>query len=375
MNTRIAKLFLPLLITFLVAACSQQEIQPAEVACDNSELTAYDGLLIVAPHPDDEVLGFSGLADAFIAQGKPVRTIVVTDGDAYCDACSLWTTGSVMGATCDALTLSNLDTPEVDSLAEVRREESRAAAAILGRPAPEFLTYPDTGLGAARRNLLAGEPGKFLHRSDFSQCESCGDCSSGYGTGPTTQLSANTLIASLDEVIGATTPDTLIATTHWLDGHGDHAALGAFVGERAAAAEGGHTVAFAVIHANSSNGYGFADCWYPGPAAVECPCFDEERADRDPQWLQLMRAHRERPDLAQQLPTDADYGEPVQLGLGATVLLDKPPAIDAFQTQLGTVGIAPGILPEQREGMLDCSAYLRSFGRRTEVFVVREFPE
>jgi LmbE family N-acetylglucosaminyl deacetylase len=348
---------------------------PADVDCDNAELTQYDGLLIIAPHPDDEVLGFAGLADAFLAQGKPVRTVVVTDGDAYCEACALWTTGSVSGGTCDALTLSNLATPEVDSLAETRRAESTAAAALLGRPAPQFLGYPDTGLRAARQNLLAGSPDTPLRRSDFSQCSSCGDCGGGYGTGPVTQLNATTLTASLDRLIAATSGNTLIATTHWLDGHGDHAALGAFVSDRAAAAHGGRTVAFAVIHANTAGGRAYADCWYPGPAATDCPCFDDARADSDPAWLASLRAHRERPDWPQTLPSDADYGEASQLCLGDAARSAKPDAISAFATQLGTIGREPGILPASREGMLDCSGYLRSFARRTEVFVVRKLAQ
>lgn len=363
-------------LSFLItASCGHQPPAPPEpVSCNNSELTDYDGLLILAPHPDDEVLGFAGLASAFIEQGKPVRTIVVTDGDAYCDACALWTTGKTDGATCDALTLSNLETDEVDSLAETRRLESTAAAAALGRPAPEFLSYPDTGLGAAWLNKESGNTGKLLRRSDFSHCDNCAECGSGYGGGPETALSADTLVESLDDVIGATTANTLVATTHWLDGHGDHAALGAFVSERAAAAHGGRTVAFAVIHANTANDYGFADCWYPAPAAAECPCFDEERADHDTGWLASLRAHRERPDWPQQLPDDVDYGEPSQLCLDDATRSAKPLAIDAFATQLGTIGRAPGILPPEREGLLDCSGYLRSFGRRTEVFVVREYP-
>lgn len=375
MQIRITRPYAPILAALLLAACSQQAPQPEPLACDNARLTDFDGLLIIAPHPDDEVLGFAGLADSFIAAGKPVHTVVTTDGDAYCEACALWTTGSVTGGTCDARTLSNFETEEIDSLAEARRAESTAAAAALGRPAPEFLGYPDTGLGAARRHSDAGAPDTLLQRSDFSHCSSCGDCGSGYGNGPVTELSATTLVDSLDRLIGATSARTLIATTHWLDGHQDHAALGAFVAERAGAAENGRTVAFAVIHANTSGGHAYADCWYPGPAAEDCPCFDEEHADRDPHWLQSMRAHRERPDLPQHLPTDVDYGEPVQLCLGDAVRLDKPRAIDAFATQLGTIGIAPGVLPQEREGLLDCSAYLRSFGRRTEVFVVRRLPE
>ena len=229
-----------------ISACSHQALQaPVAGECRNAELTNFDGLVIIAPHPDDEVLGFAGLADAFAAQGKPVRTIVVTDGDAYCGACALWSTGSINGKACDAPLLSNLDTPEIDSLAEVRRAESTEAARILGRPAPEFLTYPDTGIGIARANSEAGNPDALLRRSDFSSCTSCGDCTTGWGTGPETELSASTLTASLDRIIGNTTSNTLIATTHWLDSHSDHAALGAFVSELR---NPGRTVAYAVIH-------------------------------------------------------------------------------------------------------------------------------
>jgi LmbE family N-acetylglucosaminyl deacetylase len=368
MNFPINYRFSILLVIVLVSACAHENMATQEIAsCDNAELTDFDDLLIFAPHPDDEVLGFAGLASAFIQQGKPVRTIVVTDGDAYCEACALWTTGSVNGATCDALTLSNLGTSEIDSLAETRRAESTAAAKALGRSAPEFFGYPDTGLGAARANAQAGNPFRPLRRSDFSSCTSCGGCGSGYGGGPETNLSAGTLIDSLDEAIKGTTAKTLIATTHWLDGHPDHAALGAFVSERAT----GRTVAFAVIHANTHNGYTYADCWYPGPAAAECPCFDEERADKDASWLSSLRTHRERPDWPQALPNDVDYGDASQLCLDDAVRIAKPLAISAFETQLGTVGKSPGLLPESREGLLDCSGYLRSFGRRTEVFVVR----
>ena len=359
---------LPLL---LLGACAQQEISaPVVESCNNDELTDFDSLLILAPHPDDEVLGFAGLATAFAAQGKPVRTIVVTDGDAYCVACALWTTGSIEGQACDARTLSNFDTAAMDSLAEARRLESRAAAEVLGRPAPEFLGYPDTGLAFARAMADGGNPNGLLRRSDFSACTDCLSCESGYGEGPETTLSANTLRASLDDILRETSSATLIATTHVLDGHGDHAALGAFVTERVNELELDRTIAFAVIHANTGNGHPYADCWYPGPATPECDCFNDQKADEDADWLASLRRHRERPDWPQVLPDDVDYGEASQFCLDETMRSTKPLAIDAFKTQLGTAGRGPGILPESREGLLDCSAYLRSFGRRTEVFVV-----
>jgi LmbE family N-acetylglucosaminyl deacetylase len=368
--------FTVLLIACLASACSYQDLRAPQIgACDNPELTNFDSLLILAPHPDDEVLGFAGLAGAYVRQGKPVRTVVVTDGDAYCDACTLWTTGSINGSTCNALELSNFATPAIDSLAEARRLESTNAAALLGRPAPEFLAYPDTGLGIARTNVDDGNIDKLLRRSDFSSCASCGECTTGYGTGPETSLSANTLIDSLDELIGNTAGDTLIATTHWLDNHSDHAALGTFVSDRVSALGKRHTVAFAVIHADTAKDYASPECWYPGPAAEDCGCFAAESTDHDAGWLESVNAHRIRPDWPQVLPDDVYYGEPSQLCLDDETLLAKPQAINAFATQLGTMGKAPGILPESRKGLLDCSGYLRSFGRRTEVFVVKQLPE
>ncbi len=358
-------------LTLVLCACAQQELSaPVVESCDNDELTDFDSLLILAPHPDDEVLGFAGLATAYVDQGKPVRTIVVTDGDAYCVACALWTTGSIAGRGCDATTLSNFETEAIDSLAEARRLESAAAAEVLGRPTPEFLGYPDTGLAFARAMANAGNASGHLRRSDFSACTNCQTCELGYGQGPLTSLSATTLRASLDDILRDTSRTTLIATTHTLDGHGDHAALGAFVTERITELGLDRTIAFAVIHANTSNGHLYADCWYPGPATPECDCFNDQKADANPDWLASLRRHRERPDWPQVLPDDVDYGEPSQFCLDDGMQSAKPLAIDAFETQLGTAGQAPGILPESREGLLDCSAYLRSFGRTTEVFVV-----
>ena len=360
-----------LAIVSLAACIHRDPVPPVIGQCANDALTNFDDLLILAPHPDDEVLGFAGLASTFTSLGKSVRTVVVTDGDAYCVACALWTTGSVTGRGCGPAELTNFDTRAVDSLAEVRRLDSAAAAERLDLETPEFLGYPDTGLAAARRNFKAGNSSKRLRRSDFSGCDNCLTCELGYGEGPSTRLSADTLTASLDEILGETSKGTLIATTHWLDGHGDHAALGAFVEDRLVALRLDRSVAFAVIHANSPNGFPYADCWYPGPPTPECSCFDDERADADPEWLVSLRRHRERLEWPQELPDDVDYGDASQLCLAETVKRSKPAAIDAFKTQLGTVGKTAGVLPESRQGLLDCSAYLRSFGRTTEVFVVK----
>lgn len=46
---------------------------PPGPTCDNDKLTSYDRLLVLAPHPDDEVLAFAGLIGAYLEQGSRSR--------------------------------------------------------------------------------------------------------------------------------------------------------------------------------------------------------------------------------------------------------------------------------------------------------------
>jgi len=39
-------------------------------------------LLVLAPHPDDEVLGAAGMIEAAVRRGADVRVVVATDGEA-----------------------------------------------------------------------------------------------------------------------------------------------------------------------------------------------------------------------------------------------------------------------------------------------------
>jgi LmbE family N-acetylglucosaminyl deacetylase len=347
---------------------------PAEPRCANAELLSYDGLLVLGPHPDDEALGFGGLASAYREQGKPVAVVVVTDGDAYCEACRLWKNSSVRGAPCVANELSNLATPAVDSFAEVRRGESIAAAAALGLPPPTFLGYPDTGLAATWSNLEAGMPQRPLRRSDFSACRDCETCKGGYGEGPPTELTAVTLMAALRERLAASTPRTLLATTHWLDGHGDHAALGKLVRQVNGELAQPRPVAFAVIHAHTPKDTAHPDCWYPAPRALACPCAAEEAcATADPTWVARLARHRFRPEWPAALPDDADYGAERQLCLPAPLwqgeAAAKLAAVRSYASQLGSLARA-GSHPDGLDGIMECNGYLGSFVRRTEAFVL-----
>jgi LmbE family N-acetylglucosaminyl deacetylase len=348
---------------------------PLELDCANEMLTAFDGLLVVAPHPDDESLGFGGLIRAYLDEGKPVEVVVTTDGDAYCEACRFWKSGSVKGATCGAEDLSNFATTELDSFAEVRRSETLAAMQILGVENLTFLGYPDTGVAAAWTSLGEGDTRRTLRRSDFSACTDCATCGSGYGQGPETDFTASTLMESLRERISGGSDKTLIATTHRLDGHGDHAALGELVHHINEQLETPRAIASTVIHAHTPKDTSYPDCWYPGPQALDCACAEEERAASDPDYLANSRKRRFRPEWPAALPDDADYGDAVHLclpeGMFAGEDAIKLKAVESYASQLGFV-VRSGELPAELEGIIDCSGYLNSFVRRSEVFVLTQ---
>ncbi len=76
-------------------------------------------LLVLSPHPDDEVIGCGGLVALHLRDGRPVHVVVATDGAQAGDGAQ-------------------------------REAESRAALALLGDATIEFLRFPDRELASAR---------------------------------------------------------------------------------------------------------------------------------------------------------------------------------------------------------------------------------
>ncbi len=96
-------------------------------------------VLVLAPHPDDEVFGCGGAIMRHIEQHVPVHVIIVTDG-AY-------------GVSPD----------EASAYVQQRRNESIAAAAILGSGTPMFWQQPDRGLYYGEK--LIGEISAAIHET------------------------------------------------------------------------------------------------------------------------------------------------------------------------------------------------------------------
>ena len=91
---------------------------------DLPTLAGDGGLVVVAPHPDDESLGCGGLIAEARRQGRAVRLVVVSDG-------------------CGSHTHSEAFPPE--RLRALREAETLKAVALLGLPAEAvtFLRLPD----------------------------------------------------------------------------------------------------------------------------------------------------------------------------------------------------------------------------------------
>jgi len=91
-------------------------------------------LVVVAPHPDDEVLGAGGLIQRALSEGVSVTIVAVTDGEASHPHSNI---------------ARSMD------LGNVRRRESQKALRRLGwdRPAVTYLGLPDSDVAGHRREL------------------------------------------------------------------------------------------------------------------------------------------------------------------------------------------------------------------------------
>ncbi len=99
-------------------------------------LSATDRVLIIAPHPDDEVLGTGGVIQAAVAMKVPVRVVFMTNGDNNELSFSVYRNHPVLFPAA------------VRSMGEVRHDEAIAACRILGLKEEDlvFFGYPDFGL-------------------------------------------------------------------------------------------------------------------------------------------------------------------------------------------------------------------------------------
>ena len=161
-------------------------------------LDCHRGLLVIAPHPDDEVLMAAGTMRAALAEKKRVSVVVVTNGDATCSRDGF-----------------------------VRQRETLSALTAIGVQPHNitFLGYPDGDLDALNEYPLAPTP----RRNARGECElRTGASADMRSDGQTRPWTSGAIVADLRALLRKLRPATVVVT-HPDDTHRDHSMSYAFL--------------------------------------------------------------------------------------------------------------------------------------------------
>jgi LmbE family N-acetylglucosaminyl deacetylase len=174
-------------------------------------ITANDRIVVVAPHPDDEVLGAGGLIQQACAVGAEVHVIYLTSGDHNQIAFKLY-----------KLRL-HLSPKQYIGFGELRNREAAAAMALFGltRDQLTFLGYPDYGTLQIWRDHWGDTP---AFRSDATHTNTVPYPDAfGYGQ----EYRPENVVADFVELFRQIRP-TKVFVTHPADTNPDHRAAANF---------------------------------------------------------------------------------------------------------------------------------------------------
>ncbi len=176
------------------------------------ELQDDDRLLIVVPHPDDDILSTAGVIQQALDKGLPVKVVFFTNGDYNETSFALYRKEIT------------LDQTEALRLGETRREEALNAQGILGITPEQviFLGYPDGGgLEIFEKHWGESEPYRALLSGQNSVVYT-------FTQTPNALFKGESIVADLNQVIRDFQP-TRIFTSHPGDVHPDHQTLPLFL--------------------------------------------------------------------------------------------------------------------------------------------------
>ena len=195
------------ILFLIVAACA-----PALAQKPFPPITANDRIVVVAPHPDDEILGAGGLIQQACAVGAEVHIIYLTSGDHNQIAFKLY-----------KLRL-HFSPRQYIAFGELRHREATAATALFGmtRDQLNFLGYPDYGTLQIWRDYW-GETRPF--RSDATRTNAVPYTDA---FGPGHLYKPENVVADFVELFRRIRP-TKVFVTHPADTNPDHRAAANFV--------------------------------------------------------------------------------------------------------------------------------------------------
>jgi len=198
----LSRLILPLLAT--VAAVPVPIPVPRTLT-----VTGDTRLLVIAPHPDDEILGAGGLMRRVHDAGGAVRVVYLTDGDGYRD-----------GVRLEERKKKKLSSGDYRDYGRRRQHEAHAALKELGLDEHDatFLRFPDGGLCKLTRTYWSER--RAAYRSPYTRRDRPPTSDTLVAD---TEYRGEDLTQEIASIIGEFRP-TMILTPRKEDQHPDHCA-------------------------------------------------------------------------------------------------------------------------------------------------------
>jgi LmbE family N-acetylglucosaminyl deacetylase len=178
-------------------------------------VTGDTRLLVIAPHPDDEVLGAGGLMRRVHEAGGAVRVVYLTDGDGYRDGVKLEEHGR------------RPSSGDYKNYGRRRQHEARNALKMLGLDEQDatFLGFPDGGLCKLTRTYWSER--RAAYRSPYTRRDRPQSSDTIVAD---TEYRGEDLTQELAAIVGGFRP-TLILTPRQEDQHSDHCAAWYFAAD------------------------------------------------------------------------------------------------------------------------------------------------
>ncbi len=213
--------FAPAVLLLALATGSSADAQPVITRLPpplDVPIERTTRLLVIAPHPDDEILGAGGLIRRVVLRGGSVHVIWLTSGDAFPQGVE--SAEGLSGKT-------RLEPRDFETYGDLREHEATAALGALGVPSRSltFLGFPDEGLCDLASKYLSAKAAAF--KSPYT----------GQISPPLTEQVIRGITyrgmdtrRELERVIRSFGP-TLIVTPHPEDEHPDHCSTHIFLKE------------------------------------------------------------------------------------------------------------------------------------------------
>lgn len=343
-----------LLLSVLLVFAKQISGQPVRNGSDiRSRMHRASTIIIVAPHPDDEVLGFAGIIYDAIKMGKTVKVVLLTNGEGYGSACYFWMNGwpaedtTHRGVGCSP---SNLE-----EFGKVRVEESKRALKHLGLNKEHLISlgYPDGFIGDMLRY-----PDSVFKSVSGKNISSTGK-----------KFTGKNLKEDL-KTIFRTSSEEIVFTTHIRAQHDDHTSLAAFI-QQARNELAVENILFptywGVIH---QSGWDGNNSW-PSPACIWEFRKGEAMISREGRYRPLEALFP--PDDMTEFPEWYSIDEKLLYTQnGETPIMRK--AVDEYRTQSGMITIKDSLPFKEYQGWIDRNGFLLSFIKMNHLFWEAPYP-